>query len=465
MFAPEIYVQRRTALREALSSKKGGIILLPGNQHAPITYRSNYYPFRQDACFLYFFGLDLPSLGGIIDLDDGTDRIFGDDPDLSEIVWTGPQITLKERADAVGIKRIHPIKDLQDHILAAVKGKRPIYFLPPYRGEQTIMLASLLDTSVDKIPAMASEKLIQAVVALRSIKGPEEVEELDTACRMTNILHATAMSMAAPGVTEQEIFGALAGIVAASGSTFSFNPIVSVNGAILHNEHYHNELEAGQLLLVDAGATSPLHYAGDMTRVTPVSGSFTDQQREIYQIVLDALKVATDSLKPGVQYKTLHLAAARKIVEGLKDVGLMKGDPDAAVAAGAHALFFPHGLGHMMGLEVHDMEGLGEDHVGYAGELSRSQQFGLAYLRLARTLQTGFVLTVEPGIYFIPELIDQWESSNKHKSFIDYKNLKAYRDFGGIRIEDDYLITLDGARLLGDEVPKGVEEIEAFKAG
>ena len=458
MFPKEVYIERRNRLRGKIRS---GIALFVGNFEMPMNYRSNTYRFRQDSNFLYFFGLDHPELVGVMDFDAGTDSIYGNDVDIEDIIWMGPQPMLKDQAAEVGVAATSPLKDLQDVISAAIKAGRKIHFLPPYRHQNMMVLSDLLGISNSALPKYVSVELIKAVVSLRSIKDLHEIAEIDRACDVGYQMHVTAMKMSKPGVYEREIAGFIEGIALQGGGGVSFPVILSQHGETLHNHYHGNMLEAGKLMITDAGAEIASCYASDFTRVVPVSGRFTQKQKDIYNIVLAANNNATMLAQPGVKYQDVHLAAAKTIAEGLIDLGLMCGNADDAVRNGAHALFFPHGLGHMMGLDVHDMEDLGEDYVGYDEETSRIDQFGTAYLRLGRRLQPGFVITNEPGIYFIPALIEKWKSEKINSSFINFDKVLEYVDFGGIRLEDDLLITDEGCRLLGKKrVPITVEEVE-----
>ena len=462
MFKTEIYVKRREKLRELV---KTGVGLFLGNDTVPMNYPANTYPhFRQDSSFLYYFGLDEPGLAAIIDFDEGKEILFGTDVGIEEIIWMGYLPPLKEKAEKIGVKEISPPNKLEEYLKNALEKGRKIHYLPPYRGEHLVKLFNLLGIKPEEAGKKASVELIKAVVEMRSVKQPEEIEEIEKAMEITNEMHLLAMETAKPGMYEREIAGAMEGFVIQKGSYLSFPIICTIHGEILHNTSQENELKEGQLLLVDAGAESPLHYAGDMTRTFPVGKKFSQKQKEIYSIVLKTQLTAIDAIKPGIMYKEIHLLAAKTIAQGLKELGLMKGDVEEAVANGAHALFFPHGLGHMMGLDVHDMEGLGEDYVGYNHTVKRSDQFGLAYLRLAKELKPGYVLTVEPGIYFIPALIDQWKAQKKHEAFINYNKVEEYKNFGGIRIEDDVLVTEDGHRVLGKYVPKEIDDVEAVRS-
>lgn len=461
MFDSDVYVQRRRQLMQAVDS---GLLLFLGNEMVPMNYVGNLYPFWQDGSFLYYWGLNTPGLTALIDLDDSREILFGHDPTIDEIVWTGPVPSLQARAERIGVSETRPRDAVGDVVRRAVESGRTVHVLPPYRDRHTMKLADWLDVPHDAVADQVSEPFVQAVIDQRSIKTDAEMAEIETALETAQAMHTQAMRRARPGVTEQDIAGDMQGIVASRGGHFSFPPIVSARGEVLHNHPTDHALRDGELMLCDAGATAPSQYASDITRVTPVSGRFTKKQRAIYAIVLAAQEHAIDAVQPGVPFRDIHLQAARDLAEGLCDLGLMQGDVDEAVAMGAHALFFPHGLGHMMGLDVHDMEGLGEDRVGYGAAFERSDQFGLSALRLARTLEPGFVLTVEPGLYFIPALIDQWRADGMHTRFIDYERVAEYRDFGGIRIEDDVLVTEDGARVLGPSIPKTADAVEATAA-
>ena len=458
MFKSETYSGRRNRLHKIM---KSGIGLFIGNNDAAMNYIANPYHFRQDSDFLYFFGLDLQGFAGIMDFDNGEDYIFGNDVDMDDIIWMGPQQTVKELAAKCGILNTSPMTKLEETIRIAISKGRKVHFLPPYRGETKMTLGSLLKENPCQMKTLASPELIKAVVSLRSIKEEVEIEEIESAVGIAYEMHVTAMKMCKPGVREQDIFGAIEGIALAKGAGPSFPTILSINGQTLHNHAHNNILREGRMMVTDCGAETNLHYASDFTRTTPVGGRFSDRQRDIYEVVLRANTEAIDAAKPGISNLDLHLMACRIIASGMKEIGLMKGDTNEAVTAGAHALFMPHGLGHMMGLDVHDMEGLGEDYVGYNEEIKRSFQFGLSFLRFALPYKQGHVFTIEPGIYFIPELIDQWKSEKKFREFINYDKVIGYKDFGGIRIEDNLLITEKGHRLLGKPIPKTAAEIES----
>ncbi len=457
MFQPATYKKRRTQLCSDLDS---GIALFPGNTESPMNYTDNPYPFRQDSSFLYFFGLDTPCLAGIVDLDEHRSIIFGDDPTLDDIIWMGPQTPLAEKCTEAGITETMPFKQLDEFLRKARRSGRHIHFLPPYRGETKLLLQQILGIDGNTVVEHSSVPLIRAVVKQRERKSEEEIGEIEAAVDLCRTMQVTAMKTARPGVFEREVVGAMEGAVIARGVHISFPTILSIHGETLHNHHHHNRMEKGNIVINDSGAESPLHYAGDITRTIPVQGTFTGRQREIYTIVLRAQEKAMDAVKPGTRFLDIHLLACTELAEGLKELGLMKGDTGEAVEAGAHALFFQCGLGHMMGLDVHDMEDLGEDLVGYTETLQKSPEFGLRSLRLGKQLQAGFVVTVEPGLYFIPQLIDRWNAEKRHAAFINYDKVNRYRDFGGVRLEDDVLVTDTGSRLLGKPIPKAIIEVE-----
>ncbi len=462
MFDKQVYIQRRNKLRAQFDH---GLVLILGNQEASMNYPHNHYRFRQDSTFLYFYGLDKPNLVGVMDIDNNQDYIFGDDFTIDDVVWMGPQPTMEDMVKSVGVINWMSNSSLSSFFKEVIRDRRIVHFLPPYRGEQTLLLEQLLGIDHSVIQMYSSENLIKAIVDIRSYKSPEEISEMDdTLSNVTYDMFITAMKMAKPDTNEREIAGEIEGIALAGGAQLAYPIIGTINGQTLHNNVYKNTLTEGRLFLLDAGAESLGHYATDITRTFPVGGKFTEKQKAIYNIVLKAETTAIDMIKPGIAYKEIHLEAAKIITEGLKSLGIMQGDTDKAVEAGAHAMFFPHGLGHMIGLDVHDMEGYGEDYVGYNEEIKRSEQFGTANLRLGRKLEENFVITVEPGLYFIPELIDKWQAENKHSEFINYDKVAEYRDFGGVRIEDDILVTADGNRVLGKPIPKTVEEIEAIMA-
>jgi len=457
MFPREIYVRRRETLRKSV---KTGLLLFLGNEESPMNYPANQYMFRQDSSFLYYWGLDAPGLAAVMDVDSGTEILFGDDPTVADIVWTGPQPLLRNKAESVGVPQAMPTAALAEIVSAVVQRSRAVHYLPPYRPENILKIEKLLGIHPSFVKGYASVEFTKAVVAQRSIKAPDEIAEIEKAIDITSEMQTYAMNAARAGMIEREIAGALHGIALARGGDLAFPIIFSVHGETLHNHYHGNVMQNGNIVVNDCGAESGLHYAGDLTRTFPVSGKFTDRQKDLYRIVLDAQEKALGAIKPGVPHRDIHLLACRTLASGLKEIGLMKGDVEEAVAAGAHAMFFQCGLGHMMGLDVHDMEDLGEQHVGYEG-MQRNPQFGICYLRLAKPLRPGFVITTEPGIYIIPELIDQWKAEHKNAQFIDYDLLERYRDFGGIRIEDDVLVTETGCRVLGKPVPKTIAAVEA----
>ena len=461
MFEAKTYAKRRDILRKSVGS---GLILLPGHDDSPMNYTANAYHFRQDSTFLYYFGLDSPGLAAVLDADAGQDILFGDDIGIEDIIWMGYLPTLRDRAAGVGVGRTAGLNDLGPLLQEAQRKGRTIHHLPPFRPETFLKLEKWMGIAPDAAKAKSSAALVKAVVAQRSVKSDEEVVEIETALKTTARMYDSAMRMAQPGIWERDIAGRVDGLALAGGGGTAFPTILTKNGQILHNHEHSNRLKKGDLLVVDAGAASPLHYASDVTRTVPVGGTFSTRQLEVYEIVLKAQETAIKAIRPGIKFKDVHFQSARVIAGGLKGIGLMKGDVEEALHQGAHALFFPHGLGHMLGLDVHDMENLGEQHVGYDDSVQRSAQFGLAYLRLAKALRPGYVVTVEPGVYFIPALIEKWRNDGKFKDFIAYDKLGAYLAFGGIRIEDDILVTKDGHRVLGRPIPKKPARIaEAVK--
>jgi Xaa-Pro aminopeptidase len=458
MFKTEVYAKRREELHKKIIK---GIGLFISNSEAPMNYPDNTYHYRQDSDFLYFFGIDLPGFTGLMDFDSGHDRIFANDYEMDDIIWMGPQPKVKELALKCGITDTAPLNKLEEVVNDAISKKRKIHFLPPYRGETKMILGKLLKENPCQMKSTASAELIKAVISMRSTKEKIEIDEIEKAVDIAYEMHVTAMKMCKQGVKEQDIFGALEGIALAKGGGPSFPIILSINGQTLHNHSHSNILSKGKMMVTDAGAETNLHYSSDITRTTPVGGKFNERQKNIYEIVLKANTEAIKATKPGMSNSDLHFMACRILASGLKDIGLMSGDVDEAVEAGAHTLFMPHGLGHMMGLDVHDMEALGENLVGYNDEVKRSDQFGTAYLRFALPYKPGHVFTVEPGCYFIPELIDKWKGEGKFKEFINYSKLDAYMSIGGIRIEDNVLITDKGHKLLGKPIPKTVKEVES----
>jgi Xaa-Pro aminopeptidase len=439
---------------------ESGILLFIGHESMPVNSPDNVFPFRQDSSFLYYFGHSIPGLVGIMDVESGEDILFGPLPDPEEFIWSGPQPSLEQLAHEVGAGKGLDISSLRDYVNGCIHRGAHIHFLPPYRPDTRILLAKLLGFRVQSVHGNSSENLTRAVIAQRSIKTSQEIDEIIAALDISSAMYAKVFEHVCPGRSEQEIKGLLEGEVLVRGSRTSFASIVTTRGNILHNQDANHRLEKGDLLLIDSGAESPMGYASDITRTFPVSGRFSPLQREIYAIVLESQKRAIEALAPGITFRHAHEVAARTIVEGFKEMGLMQGDTDDAVQAGAHALFFVHGLGHMLGLDVHDMESLGEDLVGYDETMTRSSMFGLRSLRLARKVEPGFVITVEPGVYVIPGLIEKWKSEKRCAAFIRYDKLESLQGFTGIRIEDDVLIEETGARVLSKSIPKEVTELE-----
>lgn len=462
MFDRDVYVERR---RRLLSRIESGVALFLGNDEAPLNYRDNHYPFWQDASFRYFWGLDEAGLAATLDFDSGGEVLYGYEPTLDDIVWTGPLPTLDERGERIGVADCRNATRLAADVRAALDAGRTVHVLPPYRGDGQLKLAALLGVSPAELEPRVSEALVRAIISIRAPKEPREVEEIEKAIEVSYDTHTTAMRATRPGRYEWEVVREVEACHARHGSPVSFPIIFSVRGEVLHNHAHDNLMEAGQLVVHDSGAASPEGYASDITRSFPVGGKFDSRQREIYEIVLGALEDATRAVAPGTPFIDVYKAAARSQMEGLKQLGLARGDAHEAVELGAHAAFLQCGTGHMVGLDVHDMEGLGEELVGYDESVRRSSLFGVAYVRLGRALESDWVVAVEPGIYFIPELIDRWSAEGKFSDFVNWEAVNDYRDFGGIRIEDDVLVTADGHRVLGRPIPKSVAEVEETMAG
>lgn len=462
MFDALTYKKRRAALRERMTS---GLVLLLANNEAPANYPDNTYKYRQDSSFVYFLGHSLPGYAAILDIESGEEIFFGDDVSMDDIIWMGPQPTVKELALQVGIEKVQPMSQLRTVIRGALSKGRNVHYLPPYRFDNMMWIEELTGVHASLVKRNASLELIKAVISLRSVKEACEIVEIDKACNVGYEMHTTAMKLCKPGVSEQYIAGVLEGIAASYGRMTSFPVILSQHGETLHNHDHSGILEVGRMMLTDAGAELMNYYCSDHTRTVPVGGKFNSRQRDVYSIVLAAHDRALDLAKPDVTYQYVHVEVCKVLAQGLKDLGLMKGDVNEAVAAGAHALFMPHGLGHMMGLDVHDMEDLGQIYVGYDDEVRPSTQFGLASLRMGRKLKEGFVITDEPGCYFIPALIDKWKAEKINTDFLNFDAIEKFKDFGGIRLEDDILITANGSRFLGDKrIPITISEVEDIMA-
>ncbi|HSK11119.1 MAG TPA: aminopeptidase P family protein [Vicinamibacterales bacterium] len=462
MFDAKVYAERRQGLQKQFED---GLLLFVGNADAPMNYAANAYPFRQDSSFLYYWGVNDPGLVAVLDVDEGRHTIFGDDFTVDDIVWRGPQPTVAERAARAGVADTAPLDALPRVLNEAIRAGRRVRFLPQYRADNAQLIERLTGIRAEAINEHASTALVHAIVAQRACKSAEEVAEIERALETGHDMQVLAMKMARPGVYEREVAGAMAGLVESRGLSLAFPIIFSVRGETLHNHYHGNRMEAGQMAVNDSGCESPLHYACDITRTIPIGGRFEGPQRDLYQSVLRAQKKAIAAVRPGVKFRDVHLLACRSLAEDLKVMGLMKGDLDAAIEQGAHGMFFQCGLGHMMGLDVHDMEGLGEQHVGYDQTVQRSTQFGLKSLRMARPLEPGMVMTVEPGVYMIPVLMDRWRAEGRYADFLDYDAIERFRAFGGIRVEDDVLVTEDGNRILGRPIPIEMEEVEALARG
>lgn len=463
MFAKEIYIQRRAELKQRVGE---GLILLFGNNDAPNNYPGNPYRFRQDSCFLYYFGQKRDGLVGVIDVDNDKEYIFGNDIDIDDIIWFGYVPSVSDLATEVGVSNTAPMAELKNLVDAAKAKGQTIHFVPQCRGDLQIQLADLVGIHPLQSKEKASVKLIKAIVDMRAVKKAEEIVELKKAADIGYLMHTTAMKACKPGVTEKYVAGIIEGIAMSYGDRYSFQSILSMHGEIQHGFPHHTPMEAGRLMLCDAGAESNENYCSDNTRVTPISGKFTQKQRDIYLAVEAAHDWVIENAKPGIKWYDIHMGAARVITEHLQQIGLMKGNIDDSIREGAHAMFFPHGLGHMMGLDVHDMEGLGQNYVGFDDEIQPSTQFGTNCLRCGRRMQPGFVMTDEPGCYFIPHLIDLWRSEKKHMDFINYDAVESYKDFGGVRLEDDIIITETGCEVIGDKIiPYHIDEVEEFIKG
>jgi len=457
MFDTKVYAQRRAKLKKLVGS---GFILFLGNEESPMNYTDNQFPYRQDSTFLYYFGIDAPGFSGAIDVDENKEYIFANDFTISDIIWMGPQSTVKQRAKEVGVKNTASDSDLSLMIKKILAQGRRVHYLPQYRAFNILKIEQLLGIHPKRMKEYSSLKLIKAISEQRSIKAKEELKEIEKAISIAYDMQTTVMKLVRPGKNERELAGIMEGIAVAAGGRLSFPTILSRNGQTLHNHYQGNVLKSGDLLVNDSGAETSMHYASDITRTIPVNGKFSTIQKEIYQVVLEMQLSSIKMIKPGKKYRQVHLGAAKVLVKRFKEMGLMKGDTEEAVRNGAHALFFPHGLGHMMGLDVHDMENLGEANTGYDEMTKRSDQFGLAYLRYGKEMEPGVVLTVEPGIYFIPELIDLWKKEKKFTQFINYKDVLKHKNFHGIRIEDDVVVTKTGCTVLGKSIPKTIKEVE-----
>ncbi len=463
LFSKQTYIDRRKTLKNRVGS---GLIIIMGNNDSPMNYPANVYRFRQDSSFLYFFAQQRDGLVGVIDCDEDKEYLFGNDIDIEDIVWFGQVDSVADMASQIGVAHSAPMSQLKVLVDKVKSQGRKVHYLPPYRHDIQIQLMDLLGIHPSEQRAKASVELIKAVVDQRAVKSADEIIEIEKACAIGYEMHTTAMKLCKPGVTEQYIAGIIGGIASAKGCITSFPSILSMHGEIMHGYPSPRPLEAGRLMLCDAGAETNDNYSSDNTRTTPINGKFDSRQRDIYNIVVECHDHALSIAAPGVKWWDVHFSVARLMTDRLKELGLMKGDTEEAVRNGAHAMFMPHGLGHMMGMDVHDMEGLGQIYVGFDDEVRPNlEQFGTNCLRCGRRLQEGWVMTDEPGIYFIPALIDEWREKGINKDFLNFDMLETYKDFGGIRIEDDILITKEGCRFLGkDRIPYYLDEVEAFVA-
>lgn len=469
MFSKDVYARRRQTLvvkmADSAAEGKRGIALFIGNTEAPAQYKDNCYKFRQDSTWLYFFGIDQPLYAAIIDLDNGNETIFANDVEIGDIIWMGPQPSVASVAASVGVEKSAPYTDLNAAVAKVLAEGRPVHFVKPSRYYNTMKIASLLGCGTDEVAGRFSLALTKAIISMRLVKEDCEIEVIDDACNLGYEMHTVARNSIVPGIIEQEIVGKMDGVTLSKGWGVSFPTILTQHGETLHNHLHDKIIEPGKLMVIDAGAESNVHYASDFTRTYPTSGKFTAKQREIYQIVCDCNEFAFSMTRPGISYREVHLKTMHLMLEELRALDIVRGDVQDMVEAGIAGLFMPHGLGHNMGLDVHDMEDYGENYVGYDDDQKRSSQLGLGSLRMARKLVPGNVITDEPGIYFIPALIEKWKSEKTDQDFVNYSKLESYYDFGGIRLEDDVLVTADGARRLGKErLPISPDDVEAAMA-
>lgn len=469
MFSKEVYARRRQTLvakmADSAAEGKRGIALFIGNTEAPAQYKDNCYKFRQDSTWLYFFGIDQPLYAAIIDLDNGNETIFANDVEIGDIIWMGPQPSVASIAASAGVEKSAPYTDLNAAVAKVLAEGRPVHFVKPSRYYNTMKIASLLGCGTDEVAGRFSLALTKAIISMRLVKEDCEIEVIDDACNLGYEMHTVARNSIVPGIIEQEIVGKMDGVTLSKGWGVSFPTILTQHGETLHNHLHDKIIEPGKLMVIDAGAESNVHYASDFTRTYPTSGKFTAKQREIYQIVCDCNEFAFSMTRPGISYREVHLKTMHLMLEELRALDIVRGDVQDMVEAGIAGLFMPHGLGHNMGLDVHDMEDYGENYVGYDDDQRRSPQLGLGSLRMARRLVPGNVITDEPGIYFIPALIEKWKSEKTDQGFVNYQKLESYYDFGGIRLEDDVLVTADGARRLGKErLPISPDDVEAAMA-
>lgn len=469
MFSKDVYARRRQTLvakmADSAAEGKRGIALFIGNTEAPAQYKDNCYKFRQDSTWLYFFGIDQPLYAAIIDLDNGNETIFANDVEIGDIIWMGPQPSVASVAASVGVEKSAPYTDLNAAVAKVLAEGRPVHFVKPSRYYNTMKIASLLGCGTDEVAGRFSLALTKAIISMRLVKEDCEIEAIDDACNLGYEMHTMARNSIVPGIIEQEIVGKMDGVTLSKGWGVSFPTILTQHGETLHNHLHDKIIEPGKLMVIDAGAESNVHYASDFTRTYPTSGKFTAKQREIYQIVCDCNEFAFSMTRPDISYREVHLKTMHLMLEELRALDIVRGDVQDMVEAGIAGLFMPHGLGHNMGLDVHDMEDYGENYVGYDDDQKRSSQLGLGSLRMARKLVPGNVITDEPGIYFIPALIEKWKSEKTDQGFVNYSKLESYYDFGGIRLEDDVLVTADGARRLGKErLPISPDDVEAAMA-
>ena len=453
-FSTDTYKIRRQYLRQRMGSGK---LFLMGNEESSMNYKDNCYRFVQDSTFLYYFGINQPGLYAMIDAEGGEDIIFGNELSIDDIIWTGPLPTLKERAESVGVLKVRPPHEIKNQI------DKSTLFLPPYRPEHRFKINEIFDVPFEQIDEKISLDLLLMISEQRSIKSEEEINQMHEACTFSGEAHKALMRSATSEMYEHQLVGIFEKVGMDRNVHTGYPTICSINGQVLHNHHYHNKLKKGRLVLVDGGLNSSGGYAGDLTRTFPVDVAFTSRQKDIYNVVYEGFMHAVDIGKPGMLFRDLHLQTAVRLTEGMIALGIMKGNAEDAVADGAHTLFFPHGLGHLIGLDVHDLENFGEEHIGYLPDLQKSKEFGLKSLRLGKAMKEGYTVTIEPGIYFIPELMAKKKADGLHSDFINYEKVAQYSDFGGIRLEDNFVMRSSGFEKLGNYLARSIEEIEEHR--
>jgi len=449
----QVLLQRRQALAAQVSVP---VVLWSGSR-ASRNYPANTYPFRANSHFLYFAGIPLPNAA--IRLEGGRMELFMDDPTPMDILWHGPMPTRSHFAETIGADAAYPLADL------ATKGTDaatiPVQDAATRFSQSQILGRDL--TSTKQLQGIDRE-LAMALIHLRLSHDELALQEMRRAIAISVEAHKAGMAATRQATQEAQVRAAIEAVMTTHQAVPAYTSIVTVHGEVLHSDRSLHPLQPGDLLLVDAGAETDTGWASDLTRTWPVSGKFSATQRDIYDIVLAAHDLCIAKMQPGIEYRDLHLLAALTIAEGLVNLGILKGDPTSLVEQDAHALFFPHGIGHLLGLDVHDMEDLG-DLAGYAPERSRSPRFGLGYLRLDRPLQPSMVVTIEPGFYQVPAILEDRERRDRHQHTVNWDRLATFADVRGIRIEDDILVTDSGSEVLSAALPTGAREIEALVGG